>query len=362
MSLQYFARYRFNTDDPAEEEAGVRDLAVETGTIQSEVDSVYGSVLLLDGQTSLLSVGSFSDISGNEERSFSFWSRIDDVLDFRPVFSYGELESPNAFVWYASNESAFPEFYDYASRWTDTTVIVPGTWVFYTLIYSSTDLQVYIDGSLASTLNVGTLTTGTIDPLRIGTDGVGEYFKGALLDFRVFDHVLEADAVSYMFRNGPNFEEPLGTSYAEEYDTRGISISGGLMCRSTYGLQQEGRVQKDHFFVTRTVDDETENVETARIEHSREIDGTGNMKYMVRDTDSTLKTVVETTPKKTTFTNNDKSVVFSSEGVSILDESTGGMYFGAGKDFRLTVDNNKFVVQAFSSATDDYVTKMEISP
>ena len=359
MSLKYFARYRFNTDDPAEEESGTRDLAVETGNIASEMDNVHGPVLLLDGQTSLLSTGNFNDISGNQERSFSFWARIDDITDYRPVFCYGELDSPNAFVWYASNESsASPEFYDYSDRSTDSTTITTGTWVFYTITYSTPNLLVYIDGSLSSTLNVGSLTTGTIDSLRIGTDGIGEYFTGALLDLRVFQSVLDPDAVSYMFKNGPNFESLLGTSYAEEYDTRGLFMSGGLMCRTTYGIQQEGRVQKDHFFATH----QSEIVEAARIEHGRETDGTGNIKYKVKDNDDTLKTVIETTPKQTTFTNNDKSVVFSSEGVSILNESTGGMYFGAGRDFRITVHDNKFVVQAFSSIRDDYVTKMEISP
>jgi hypothetical protein len=362
MSLKYFARYRFNTDDPAEEETGYRDLAIETGTIETTVDATYGSALILDGQTSLLSTGSFNEISGDQERSFSFWVRIDDITDFRPVFCYGELDSPNAFVWYASNEtSALPEFFDYSDRSTDTTVITPGSWVFYTITYSSTNLLVYINGTLSSTLNVGTLTTGNIDPLRIGTDGIGEYFIGAMLDLRVFDSVLQTEAVSYLFQNGPNFEGPLGTSYAEEYDTRGLSMSGGLICRSTYGIQEEGQVQKDHFFASCTVNDESVIVEAARIENSR--DGiSGNIKYKVKDIDDTLKTVIETTPAQTTFTNNEKAVLFSSEGVSVLNESIGGMYFGAGRDFRITVNDNKFVVQAFSSVTEDYVTKMEISP
>ena len=358
MSLKYLARYRFNTDDPAGEEAGLRDLAVETGTLATTTDSTHGTALYLDGQTSLLSAGNLDEISGEQERTFSFWVRVDDVSDFRPVFSYGELQAPNAFVWYASNQdSASPEFYDYADRSTDITTISQGSWVFFTITYSSDVLKVYIDGNFSSTLHVGTLVTGTIDPLRIGTDGIGEYFKGAILDLRVFQGVLGDEAIQYLFSSGPNYEPPLGTSYAQEYDTRGLVMSGGLVCRSTTGIQQQGRIQNEHFFA---YTDESGIVEAARIEHTLDTDS-GNVKYKVRDTDNTLKTVLESTPKQTTFTNNGKAILFSADGVSVLSDTIGGMYFGAGRDFRITVNNDKFVVQAFSSATEDYVTKLEIS-
>ena len=358
MSLNYLARYRFNTDDPAGEEAGLRDLAVETGTLETTEDSTHGTALYLDGQTSLLSAGNLDEISGDQERSFSFWVRVDDVSDYRPVFCYGELQSPNAFVWYASNQdSKSPEFYDYVDRSTDTTTISQGSWVFFTITYASEILSVHIDGNLSSTFDVGTLMTGTTDPLRIGTDGIGEFFKGAILDLRVFEGVLDDEAIQYLFTSGPNFEPPLGTSYAQEYDTRGLTISGGLVCRSVTGIQQRGRVQNDHFFA---YTEQSGIIEAARIEHTLVTD-TGNVKYKVRDSTESLKTVLESTPEQTIFTNSGKAILFSADGVSILNDTVGGMYFGAGRDFRITVNNDKFVVQAFSSVTEDYVTKLEIS-
>lgn len=366
MSLKYFARYRFNGIDPAAEDYKLRHLAVESGSLRATNDSLYGSCLFLDGTTSLLSSGDFSHISDDTDRSISWWSKSDSSNP-SPILCYGELRSPNAFVVYSRNISGFPEFYNYSSRVGPTLLksfsgIPVSTWTFYAFAYNSGVLYVYVNGVLWYSSSFP-LTTGSTDPLRIGTDGEGEYFEGSVLDIRVWDTFIDANTVSYMFSVGPNFEEELGSKYIEEM-SRTRTITGNLLCRSTYGVTSEMLTQSFY-----ALDDSREPCEAARIEHSQDGSRLSSIDVRVRHTSSTTETTLENTisisPEITSFHCNDddvtSSVIFSSEGVSFVSgDGKGCIFFGAGRDFRIRVSGGKFVVQALSSITSDYVTKMEV--
>jgi len=298
MSLKYFGRYRFNNvTDMAEEDFGHRDLALESGTISSITDVTYGNVLSMDGATSLLSMGTFSDISGSSSRSFSFWAFNNVVNAHNPVFSYGDLEPDNAFVVYSSNLSGNPEFYDHTTYRTVTThTSTVSTWNLYTITYDNTTstLIIYVDGTQRLS-NIVTLDTGISDPLRIGTDGLGNYFDGLILD-------LEAARIDY------------------KQDANDSSTNMSVQMRHT----------------------ETNTNDTVLME------------TISLNPVSTTFTSVDDTEKKT-------SVVFSSSGVSITTGEPGGMYFGASKDFRIAVENGSaFIIQAYDSVSDQYVTKMEV--
>lgn len=365
MSLKYFARYRFNGSDLAEEDFGLRDLAVESGLLSTAEDPVHGSCLALDGATSLLSTGSFTNVADDTDRCFSFWVKVGSTNP-SPVLCYGELSAPNAFVLYARNGNGYPEFYDYSSREAATVAEIPfQEWTFLTFSCNSQVIKIFVDGVLRHSKTL-TLTTGTTDPLRIGTDGQGEYFDGYLLDVRMWDMFLDESVVSYMFSVGPNFQEELGTNYVED-SSRSAIIAGNLLCKTTYGVQETGNNITQSFFC---VDENSDVQEAARVEHSQDDFGVASETVRVRHSSqglTTLEKTIEINPETSTFfSKNDSvtsSVVFSAEGVHLLaGEEKGSIFFGAGRDFRIRVGDGSFLIEAYSSAKDAYETKLEISP
>lgn len=370
MSLKYLARYRFNESDVAKEDFGLRDFALETGTLNTTEDSVHGTAIDLDGTTSLLSTGQFTSIVDNSDRSFSCWAKTSSV-NHCPILCYGELTQPNAFVVYARNTEGYPEFYDYETRVAPTEIESPtgepvpdDTWTFYAVTVGSGNIYIYVDGILWYSKEME-LTTGSTDQLRLGTDALGDYFEGVMLDLRVWDSTIDSTVVEYMHSVGPNFEEDLGTTYVEN-TLRTTTVAGKLLCRSTYGIQPSTSQLSQSFFA---LDENAEPQEAARIEHSQ-TDDISSIDIRVRHTDSdtntSLERTIEITPETTTFSSiaNDitTSVVFSPDGVKLLseDDEKGCVFFGAGRDFRMRVLDGTFVVQAYSSTMNDYVTKMEV--
>lgn len=369
MSLKYFGRYRFNDiSDLGAEDFGERDLAVESGSIESATDVLYGTTLEMDSSTSLLAMGTLDNVSGSLSRSFSFWAKNNTVSAMNPVFSYGDLEPDHAFVLYSSNSSGKCEFYDHTTSHIGTSDISVSTWYFYSVTYetSTSTLKLYVNGSEEVSINV-TLDTGTADALRIGTDGIGNYFDGEILDMRMFETILDPSTVSYIYSTGPNFEEKLENPYVEKASLRGVSMAGPTMSKSTYGVQDSSNPLDNSYHI---YDDNGDLQEAARVEYTQETSGT-NMSVQVRhfDVASNEPVLLETismNPTETTFTNADdddskKTIVFSSSGVNISSGAPGGIFFGSSKDFRMAVDDSKFVIQAYDSSVLDYVTKMEIN-
>lgn len=371
MSLKYFARYRFNNPlDPGEEDFGERDLAVETGSAATAADATHGEALSLSG-TSLLAAGDFSHISGDNDRAISFWANTSGSPG--PVLSYGSLAGPDGFSFYTRNSAGVPEFYNHTTRYAASTGNDLNTWHFFALVYSATALALdtYVDGSLLFSAGVGQLSTGSSEALRIGTDGSGNFFSGSVLDLRMWDTTVSPSVVSYLFQNGPNYEEPLDSNYVQN-SLRTESIVGGLVCRANYGVKASGEVLYDSFYGH---DSSADVHEAARTEYSQNSSGKGVATMMVRHTPATgtgveLAETLEVTPETTTFSSREptddstSSVVFSSEGVRLVPSSAssekGCLIFGKGADFRIRVKDGLFVVEAYNSTTDSYTTKMEI--
>jgi len=367
MSLKYFVRYQFNGLDPAEDDFGKRDFAVEVGALSTVEDTTYGKVLEMDGATSLMSTGTLDDISGVTPRSFSFWAASD--LTSSPVLSYGELIPGSAFVIYSNNTLNNPEVYDYTSSYTS-----PGftntvdTWAHYAVTYDGTSLKTYVNGVISSTATV-TLATGTSDPFRLGTDGEGNYFNGKLSDIRAYDHEIDPSVVEYIHSSGPNYEEKIDMAYTSSGSTRGFSMSGTHISKSSYGIEAGGNTLTDSYFAH---DDSGTIQEASRLEYTENLDGDGETDMKVRHTDTggnaTMFSTIKTSAETTTFnsidiTDTTSSIVFSSDGVTIESAASGenGMFFGASKDFRISVVNSSFQVAAYDNTSGTYLTKMEIS-
>lgn len=368
MSLAYFVRYRFNNEsDLGEEDFGQRDLALETGSLAATDDPTYGKALSLDG-ASLLATGEFDLVSDDNNRSVCFWAKTTSSPS--PVFSFGSLTGPYGFTFYTRNPAGRPEFYNHATRYEAPSEVSAGTWHSYAVTYDSATgaLAMFVDGAHFHTAAVGTLTTGN-ESLRIGTDGEGEFFIGQLLDFRMWDTALSADVLLYIHQRGPNFEEPLDTEYASN-TLRTETITGSLLCKTNLGIKPIGEVLFDSSYAQ---DANLDIVEAARVEYSQNSSGSGVATLKVRHTtgtDTNLVEALQVDPEATTFTARDatddstSSVVFSSEGVRLVPSSAtsekGCLIFGKGADFRIRVKDGLFTVEAYSSVTDGYVTKMEI--
>jgi len=354
MSLKYISRFQFN-DDLEEEDFG-NDLAVEIGQIQSEIDPTYGKVLLLDGATSLMASGDYTSISGDTDRSFSFWAKNDTTLIENPILSYGDL-SGEAFILYTDNTSSHPEISTLIDTYETSHVTVISEWRHYCVTYTSGVLTYYVDSSVVGSFSP-TLSTGTGDSLRLGTDAQGAYFTGSISDLRIYDNVLDPTVVSFLFSVGPNFEEKIDVDFVEKVDDFGLAVSSTMMSRSEYSINQSGETIRNSFYVK---DDTDQLQEASRIEYTK--DGSSSISIKTRHED-TLYSSIDMDSEKTTFTNvddsdNSSSIVFSSEGVSITSGNP-GLFFGASKDFRMSVDGDTFVIEAFNNSTGQYDKKMEV--
>lgn len=360
MSLKYLKRLSLDETD-----VGVNDIQ-ETGTLVYTQDALYGTVSYFDGSTSL-ELGNIDEITGDLSRTVSFWASVESFQ--APIVSYGNLISPEAFVIYAGDSSGSVTFSDFSNDQVSGISTPVDVWRFYAFTYESGSLKIYIDGVLHETLSIGTLTTGTSGPVRIGTDGAGSYLSGSLLDVRIYDTSINENLVEYMFSKGPNYEEPAGFDFTESMTTLGTGVHGTVLCRDMYSIKNAGTDAVSSLFAR---DGSNNIVESARFTHSDE-----SIKASVKTTNangvSYMTSVIESNPEKTSFfvTDSDdsrKSVVFSSDGVKIVSDSPYGLYFGESKDFRMvfeegsvndnTVDSWK--IQALDETSGEYVTKLEI--
>lgn len=359
MSLKYLKRFALDQTDT--------DLVQETGSIIYTQDALYGTVANFDGSTSISSEVPI-EITGNLDRTITFWANVESFQ--APIISYGDLVSPEAFVIYAGDSSGSVTFSDFSGDEVSSINTPLDVWRFYTFVYSSGSIKIYIDGTLQDTLNTGVLSTGTSGSLRIGTDGAGSYLSGSLLDVRLYDTEMETGLVQYIFDRGPNYQEPASFDYVESMTTLGTGVHGTVLCRDMYSIKNAGTDAISSLFAK----DENGNiVESARFTHSND-----SIKTSVRTTNDNgmnyMTSVIESNPEKTSFfvTESDdsrKSVVFSSEGVKITSDSPYGMYFGEGRDFRMVFEEGSstgnttdyWKIQALDESTGDYVTKLEIS-
>jgi len=368
MSLKYFTRFQFN-NDLAEEDFG-NDLALETGILQSQTDIDYGTVLYLDGATSLMASGDFTNISGGLDRSFSFWAKNDAPIGVNPILSYGDVSSGPAFIIYSVNDdtltSPVPEINDLTNEFK-ATYVPTTTWSHYVITYSSGTLLYYIDAVEVGNFST-TIATGTGDSLRIGTDANGGYFLGCISDLRIYETVLNTDTIEYILSVGPNFEEKVDVDYVENVENFGLSVFSTMMSRSTYSFQESGQTLTNSFFIN---DSTPELQEAARVEYTQ--DGSGNTHVSVKTRhneatsgDDVLYSSIDMNAKETTFTNVDEtdtitsSIIFSKDGITVNSDNPGGIYFGADKDFRMSVDGDFFVIEAFNSINSTYDKKMEV--
>ena len=79
--------------------------------------------------------------------------------------------------------------------------------------------------------------------------------------------------------------------------------------------------------------------------------------------DNVLYESVNLKSESSTFTNVDdsdvsSSIIFSSSGVNITSDIP-GLFFGAGKDFRMSVSGDFFTIEALDT-NGSYVKKMEV--
>lgn len=371
MSLQYIARFPFNdAGNLLSDTRDSSDLMLETGSLSSFTDPIYGEVLHLDGSTSLLSSGNFDTIVSDAQRSFSFWVNTTSLNS--PVLSYGSLDGPNAFILYSTNSSGYITFSDLSTESSSSYLSSTNTWYFICFTYSNGSLNVYVNGSIVDTVSLGTLTTDVVNSIRIGTDGTGGYFEGYISDLRVYDSVLNDASITYMYESSNNHEEPLSHGYVESMGNLGTASNGPVICRESYGIQDKG---SDFVYSSFAQDGSGNTMEASRISHKEE-NSKGSIKAELRHTNDDMQSymtpVIESSSEETYFikTGTDdgrNSVVFTPDGVKISSDSPHGIYFGESKDFRIVFvegDNittsDTLKIEAYQSSSGSYKTKFEV--
>ena len=173
-------------------------------TVPETFESKSINAAYFDG-SSYLNLSSASlpaSMTGSSSRTFSCWVKPTDATSNNTIHYNGT--NGTFFQRYRggirNDETIRMDFNNAAN--TTVTSLTPNTWHHYSSTYDGSTSIIYIDGVSAASLSVG-LNTSTSDDLFIGQANPGEYLNGILSDFRFYDGVLDATAVSDIYAAGP---------------------------------------------------------------------------------------------------------------------------------------------------------------
>ena len=102
----------------------------------------------------------------------------------RPILSLSDFD-----------ESYIEEFDSYEDKYTPT-----GKWFYYTATYNGDTLKLYINGKLIKSQEYSADVSNSTGPLWIGGDTSGNYFKGMMDEFRIYNYALTSAQIKKLYK------------------------------------------------------------------------------------------------------------------------------------------------------------------
>lgn len=206
MSL--VAWYRLDEDDASlgiDSSGSSRDMT--NASVVSFSDPTYGNVAYFNGSSSLnLTSDIPSSITGGNSRTFSAW--VNGDYDGGTIHGNGANSSGRRFRITIRPSGVIAGDFHTQTASTGTISLVDNVWSHYVCTYesSSNTFRTYANGILDQEVvksAVNTNSTGTFSLGRDPTKNSIQKYTGYMLDFRIYDDVLDTTAVNVLTAAGP---------------------------------------------------------------------------------------------------------------------------------------------------------------
>jgi hypothetical protein len=193
----------YNFDEGSGSSVTDRSGSGNTGSIAGATWSTAGKnggALSFNGTNALVTIPSAPSLDLTGSLTLEAW--IDPSASGGAWRTVVFKERPGGMLYslYANTDANSPVgqvFLNSAEQNAGGPTVPLNTWTHLAATYDGSALRLYVNGTLAGTLNVsGTLTKST-DPLRIGGNTIwGEYFRGLIDDVRVYNRALSQSEIS----------------------------------------------------------------------------------------------------------------------------------------------------------------------
>jgi hypothetical protein len=200
----------------------------------------YGQAAVFNGSSSKITLPS-GFLDSSTTLSFSLWVNPSSFVNFTGVLDKYIGSTSGWALDVPSSSSRLPRIvvYDGANKNVSaTTALTLGNWTHIAGTISTSEMKIYVNGSLEGTTSISTMITNTT-PLVIGGDGVSTLaFNGSIDQVRIFSTTLTSDQVSQLYNEKPetdtsNFKAVLykGTGATQYISNVGMDLetSGGLV-------------------------------------------------------------------------------------------------------------------------------------
>ena len=215
----------------AVDETGNHDAAI-SGNVTYSADGIFGTALEFDG------VDAFVEASGlglgtTGARSITGWVKASSVVQPNWVNVFGfcdDNDGANTYFDLEANDN--PEYTVHAVTWAREIINIDTNWHFFALTFDGTDtVNAYVDGALDGSYTNTDLAI--VDAFRIARR-VDKYFSGTVDDVRVFNTVLNADAVRGMYEMLP---PKVSSVLADDPDNADVVCSAGDVLTITFDAE-----------------------------------------------------------------------------------------------------------------------------
>jgi len=151
-----------------------------------------------------INTSSLINISGTEQRSISFWSKVSSSAGQQGLINWGVNGASDQFG--ISIRSAEWYFWSYGNDWDTNTVVVTGTWMHHVITYNGTYVRWYINNQelgsgIAKTLS--TVNTHLTIGREIDNTSVFNY-NGQLDNIRIYNFTLSSGQRKLLYENNTN--------------------------------------------------------------------------------------------------------------------------------------------------------------
>ncbi|HEX2923863.1 MAG TPA: LamG-like jellyroll fold domain-containing protein, partial [Chloroflexota bacterium] len=153
----------------------------------------FGNALSFNGSNSFVKVNSSDSLNLGADLTLEAWVYPTALGGWRNVL-LKEQSGDLTYGLYANTDSQRPAGYIYVGGEVDTrgnSQLPLNSWTHLAVTHDGTYLNLYVNGSLASTKTIAGSTPASAGPVEIGGDDLwGEYFSGSIDEVRIYDRAL----------------------------------------------------------------------------------------------------------------------------------------------------------------------------
>jgi len=207
-----------DTDTTARDETGHVDGTYVGGCQRGVAGALAGDTdpaAQFDGSTCQITLGNNFNFAGNAPFSVELWVDVAASTAYEHYFTYETRTGPasgapiDGYALFRDNGPTgvmVERAVDGSGLKTTPVTIAADRWSYLVLVYTGTQQQLYVDGTLAETLDDARPLSAVSTVALIGAHSQGAFLSGDLDEVAVYDAVLPPDRIALhheLGRNGP---------------------------------------------------------------------------------------------------------------------------------------------------------------